>query len=88
MPHDLEQTFLQLVRDNDARLWNICRVYAPDDDARKDLHQDMLVQLWRSLPSFAGQSMPGTWLYRVALNTALAQRRRTAARREDPVHLV
>lgn len=85
MPHDLEQTFLQLVRDNDARLWNICRVYAPDDDARKDLHQDMLVQLWRSLPSFAGQSMPGTWLYRVALNTALAQRRRTAARREEPL---
>lgn len=85
MPHDLEQTFLQLVRENDARLWKICRVYAHDADARKDLYQDMLVQLWRSLPSFAGESLPGTWLYRVALNTALAQTRRNAVRRETPL---
>ena len=75
---DLEQTFLKLVRENDARLWKLCRVYARDPDAREDLHQEMLVQLWRSLPSFAGASLPGTGLYRVALNTALAQKWRLA----------
>jgi RNA polymerase sigma-70 factor (ECF subfamily) len=85
VPRDLEQTFLQLVRDNDRRLWKICRVYARDSEARKDLYQEMLVQLWRSLPSFAGESLPGTWLYRVALNTALANSRRTARRREAPL---
>lgn len=86
MSHELEQTFLRLVLDNDARLRKICRVYARDPDARQDLYQDVLVQVWRSLPSFAGESLPGTWLYRVALNTALAHVRRRANRRETPLY--
>jgi RNA polymerase sigma factor (sigma-70 family) len=85
LPNDREQIFLSLVRANDARLRRICRVYASDDEARKDLHQEILFQLWRSLPSFAGASSPHTWLYRVALNTALAHARRHPARRETPL---
>jgi RNA polymerase sigma-70 factor (ECF subfamily) len=77
---DADETFLKLVRENEARLRKICRVYAADADAEKDLYQDILVQLWRALPSFEGSSRPGTWLYRVALNTALAQKRQRAAR--------
>ena len=75
-----DETFLKLVRENEARLRKICRVYATDADAEKDLYQDILVQLWRALPSFEGSSTPGTWLYRVALNTALGQKRQRAAR--------
>ncbi len=77
---DPDENFLKLVRENEARLRKICRVYATDADAEKDLYQDILVQLWRALPSFEGSSTPGTWLYRVALNTALAQKRQRAAR--------
>lgn len=77
---DPDETFLKLVRDNEARLRKICRVYAADADGEKDLYQDILVQLWRALPSFEGSSTPDTWLYRVALNTALAQKRQRAAR--------
>jgi RNA polymerase sigma-70 factor (ECF subfamily) len=77
---DADKTFLKLVRENEARLRKICRVYAPDADAEKDLYQDILVQLWRALPSFDGSSRPDTWLYRVALNTALAQKRQQTAR--------
>jgi RNA polymerase sigma-70 factor (ECF subfamily) len=77
---DPDETFLKLVRENEARLRKICRVYATDADAEKDLYQDILVQLWRALPSFEGSSTPGTWLYRVALNTALSQKRQRAAR--------
>ncbi|HEY9429380.1 MAG TPA: sigma-70 family RNA polymerase sigma factor [Gemmatimonadaceae bacterium] len=77
---EADETFLELVRANEARLRKICRVYASDADAEKDLYQDILVQLWRALPSFEGSSQPGTWLYRVALNTALAQKRQRAAR--------
>jgi RNA polymerase sigma-70 factor (ECF subfamily) len=77
---DTDEAFLKLVRENEARLRKICRVYATDADAEKDLYQDILVQLWRALPSFEGSSQPGTWLYRVALNTALAQKRQRTAR--------
>ncbi len=82
MPTDRELQFLTLVRQNDARLRRICRVYAGGDDEQHDLLQEILLQLWRSLPSFAGASSPDTWLYRVALNTALAHARRNPARRE------
>ena len=84
MPTDREQQMLTLVRDNSARLRRICRVYARNEDQR-DLLQEILLQLWRSLPSFAGASSPHTWLYRVALNTALAYARRNPAQRERPI---
>ncbi|MBI2512046.1 MAG: sigma-70 family RNA polymerase sigma factor [Opitutae bacterium] len=56
----------------------ISRVYAPGD--HDDLHQAMLVQLWRSLPRFNGQCAATTWIYRVCLNTALTWRRDEARR--------
>lgn len=77
-----ERRFLTLVHANDARLRRICRVYERDPDARKDLYQEIMFQLWRSLPSFTGASTVDTWLYRVALNTALAHVRRQSKRRE------
>lgn len=66
-----EADFLKLVRANEVRIRKICRVYADGPEARRDLYQDILVELWRSLRSFNGDSKQSTWLYRVALNTAL-----------------
>ena len=83
MPTERERRFLTLVRENDFRLRRICRVYERDPEARKDLYQEILLQLWRSFPSFAGESSPDTWLYRVALNTALMQARRRSRRPES-----
>ena len=82
MPSERDQEFLAIVRDNDARLRRICRVYARDPDARQDLYQEIMFQLWRSLPTFTGASSIDTWVYRVALNTALTQSRRRPARSE------
>lgn len=78
-----EEAFIQLVRQNEARLQRICRVYTRDAEAQKDLYQDILAQLWRALPSFDGEAQPGTWLYRVALNTALSQKRADTVRRKE-----
>lgn len=83
---DREADFLQLVRENQARLRKICRVYAEDAEAQNDLYQDMLVQLWRALPSFDGDAEASTWLYRVALNTALSHRRKQNVRAEATLH--
>jgi RNA polymerase sigma-70 factor (ECF subfamily) len=77
-----EEDFLKLVRKNKGQLRKICRVYADTEAAQKDLYQDILMALWRSLPSFEGKADPGTWLYRVALNTALSHDRRQAVREE------
>ncbi len=53
----------------------VARAYTANTADYEDLVQEILFQLWRSLPRFEGRATPGTWVYRVALNTALAWKR-------------
>lgn len=86
-----EDVFLEAIRENRGRLRRICRAYSGSRDEERDLYQEILLEAWRSLPSFHGDASLDTWLYRVALNTALARDRTRATRREatlpedDPV---
>lgn len=72
---DDRRAFAALVRDNEHALARIARHYAAPQE-RDDLLQEMLLQLWRSRDGFDGRSSASTWVYRVALNTALSHRRR------------
>ena len=65
-----EETFASLLRTNRRRLQAIARTYARGE-TEQDLLQEILLQLWRSLDGFAGRSSLDTWVYRVALNTAI-----------------
>jgi len=76
------QRFLELIENHQGILHRICSVYASQEQDRQDLFQDMVLQLWRSYPAFRAEASFTTWMYRVALNTALLQRR-TASRRPD-----
>ncbi len=78
-PH--HDTLADWWREHAGVLHKIARLYADTAEERDDLVQDMLVQLWRSLPRFAGQCAPPTWIYRVCLNTALTWRRDETRRR-------
>lgn len=53
-------------------LYKICNLYAFTVHDRQDLFQEMIIQLWKSFPSFRNEAKFSTWLYRIALNTALA----------------
>jgi RNA polymerase sigma factor (sigma-70 family) len=70
--------FDELVRRNRGRLVAIARSYAGGDT--EDLLQEILLQVWKGLPAFRGESGLDTWCYRVALNTALSWFRRTKRR--------
>ncbi|HEX2442343.1 MAG TPA: RNA polymerase sigma factor [Vicinamibacterales bacterium] len=76
---DNHQRFLTIVEPNRRRLQGLARSFAIGAD-RDDLYQEMLLQIWRSLNGFAGTSNPNTWVYRVALNTAISHRRRSSVR--------
>ena len=67
--------FQRLLDDNQGRLERLARQYADPADWQ-DLLQDIHVQLWLSLDSFDGRSLLSTWVYRVALNTAISHRRK------------
>src|SRR4029453_9614446 len=61
--------FRALMEANQARLRAISRTWAPR--AWEDLYQEIALQLWRSLDRFEGRASLDTWVYRVALNTAV-----------------
>jgi len=77
---DKKSRFLEQVEKNQDIVHKICALYAWTDDERKDLSQDIICQLWKSYPSFRGDSQFTTWMYRVALNTALLNVRRNRRR--------
>ena len=73
-----QRAFLALVNAHRAVVNRVCRAYTATPGDREELFQEIVHQLWRSYPSFRGESTPVTWVYRVALNTSItAVRRRT-----------
>lgn len=72
--------FEQLIAANRQRIQRIARSYAPPGEL-DDLVQEILLQLWRARKSFRGDAQVHTWLYRVALNTAMSFHRK----KRDPV---
>lgn len=57
-------------------LHKVCNVYCHTEFDRQDLFQEIVIQLWKSYPKFRGESKFSTWLYRIALNTAISDLRR------------
>ena len=63
----MEKEFIQLVNDHRALIFKVCNLYCRDSESRKDLFQEVVLQLWRSFPGFRRESAGSTWIYRVAL---------------------
>lgn len=68
----MEATFLELVEDNQRIIHKVCGIYRDSPEDREDLFQEIVFQLWKAFPAYAGKSKLTTWMYRIALNTAMA----------------
>lgn len=71
---------MELVQEHRLLLYKVCRLYCSTEVDRQDLFQEIVVQLWKSYPSFRGESRLSTWLYRIALNTAISDLRKQRRR--------
>jgi len=69
---DQEHVFEDWLNGHGAIPVKISRAYAAGRADQDDLYQEILLQLWGSIPSFQGHCRASTWIYRVALNTAFA----------------
>ncbi len=88
-----QATFELWIREYRSVIFKIIRVYADTAADRDDLFQEVSFQIYRSIPSFKGQSAVTTWLYRVSLNTAIKWIRKEKKHRnqvdlEDTQHLL
>src|SRR5688572_18899081 len=72
----MEKQFLDMINTHRGIIYKVCHLYGTEKEYREDLFQEIVLQLWRSFPTFKQQSLPSTWMYRVALNTAISVLRR------------
>lgn len=64
-----------------AHVFTLVRRLAGDDDLAADLAQDAWVNAFQKIRSFRGDAAFGTWMHRIAVNTALSRLRKSARRR-------
>jgi RNA polymerase sigma-70 factor, ECF subfamily len=74
------------VNENRNRILRVCRVYAWNAADQDDLYQEILFQIWRGLLTLKEKQFANTWLYRVAINTAISFARKRASRAGRVVH--
>ncbi|MEP3371718.1 MAG: sigma-70 family RNA polymerase sigma factor [Maribacter dokdonensis] len=67
-----KEDFIQQIKENEGIVYKVARLYTNSAEDQKDVYQEIVYQLWKSYPSFKANSKISTWMYRVALNTAIS----------------
>lgn len=66
-----EKEFLARIENHKGILYKVSKMYMDNPDNQQDLFQEIVCQLWKSYDSFRNESQFSTWMYRVAVNTAI-----------------
>lgn len=77
MKNQTEQDFVEQLEKHQNIVHKVCRLYTNNYDAHNDLFQEITIQLWKNYPKFRGDAKFSTWMYRVALNTAISLYRKS-----------
>ena len=72
----MRKEFVDILNNHRGLIYKVCHLYCDDPEDRKDLFQEIVLQVWKSLGSFRQESTVGTWMYRIALNTAITHFRK------------
>ena len=83
-----EREFEKMVREHRSTMYTVCYMFSTDKDEVADLFQEILINLWKGSGSFRGESGPGTWIWKVSLNTCISHDRTQRRRpRTEPLSL-
>lgn len=83
--HSYEIVFDDIVKQHSASIYRICHAYLYDASYAADLYQEILLQVWKSLPSYRGAAAISTWVYRIAINTAITFNHSTTRLKATPL---
>ncbi len=67
-----EKEFVRIIKEHQGLIYKVSALYTEQKHDRNDLYQEIVYQLWKSFDSFREEAKISTWMYRVALNTAIA----------------
>lgn len=68
-----ETVFANLIREHQGLLFKVTSIYTNNKEDQEDLFQEVVYQLWKYFDTFRNESKISTWMYRVAMNTAITQ---------------
>jgi len=80
-----EEIFKTVVNDFQDKIYRLCWIYVQDDSECDDLMQEIYIKIWRNLKNFRNQSVLGTWIYKVAVNTCIDFHRGKS--KQNTIHL-
>jgi len=73
----VSDSFIKQISENKGIIHKICNIYCNNLDEKKDMMQEITLQLWKSFPNFQGSSKFSTWMYRISINTAITNIRKS-----------
>ena len=77
---DKPDVFLSVVEANKGIIYKIANTYCKVSEDRKDLVQEIIIQLWKSFDNYNEQFKHSTWIYRISLNVAISFYRKEKSR--------
>ena len=83
----IEIQFTEVFQQNKEKVFRICRSYSDNKEDAEDLFQEVLINIWKSLPGFKGTSSVDTWIYRITVNICLRARHFSSKRKKIVVHV-
>ena len=83
----MELEFARTVREHKGTIYTVCYMFSNNPDEVADLYQEILINLWRSLPKFEQRSSVKTWIWRISLNTCISIDRKKRRRSSLPLEL-
>ncbi|MES2454618.1 MAG: RNA polymerase sigma factor [Bacteroidota bacterium] len=81
VPEKSSERFLGVMEAHKGILYKVANAYCKDTDDRKDLIQEIMIQLWKSFEKYDSQYKHSTWIYRIALNVAISMYRKEHRRK-------
>jgi len=72
-----EKEFLSQLKEHQNIIYKLVHLYANNEEDKKDLYQEILLQAWKTYSSFRGDAKFSTWLYRLCLNTIFTIQKKT-----------
>lgn len=76
-----EEQFLEVIEQHKKLIYKISNAYCSAEQDRKDLRQEIVLQLWRSFPKYDDQYALSTWIYRIALHVSISFQRKEKRRK-------
>lgn len=70
------EQFINIINEHKRLLYKVIHSYCRNSDDRKDLEQEIIIQLWKSLKNYNHEFKLSTWIYKIALNVAISYYRR------------